>query len=155
VEGSGFFVANMPTAVMNLRLIGAPAWMTYGLQGVISAATLAAVVWVFWRRRDPVLSLCFFVCATFAVTPYAFNYDMVTLGFVTLALLRRSDTEPVDYALMLAVWIVPFATIPMGLAGLPGSFLPILGLTARLFLRLCAGEPSASPAARPLPAAAG
>jgi alpha-1,2-mannosyltransferase len=46
-EGSGFFVANMPTAFMNMRLIGLPAPLTYGFQALISAATLAAVVWVF------------------------------------------------------------------------------------------------------------
>ena len=124
-EGSGFFVANMPTAFMNLRLIGMPASLTYAVQAVVSAATLAAVVWVFWRRRDPVLSLCFFVCAAFLFTPYAFNYDMVAFGWVMLRLMERSDNEPVDYALMLAVWVIPFATIPLGLAHLPGSFLPI------------------------------
>jgi hypothetical protein len=66
--------------------------------------------------------------------------------------------EKIDYALMLAVWIVPFATIPMGLAGLPGSFAPILALTGRLFSRIRAAErcrTGAAPTARPVLAAAG
>ncbi len=113
-EGSGFFVANMPTAFMNLRLIGAPASVTYAVQAAISAATLAAVVWVFWRPRDPVLSLCFFVSAAFLFTPYAFNYDMVAFGWVMLRLMERSDNEPVDYALMLAVWVTPICHHPAG-----------------------------------------
>jgi hypothetical protein len=150
-QGSGFFLTNMPTAFMNLRLVGMPAPFTYTIQAMISAATLAAVVWVFWRRRDPVLSLCFFVSATFLFTPYAFNYDMVVFGWVILRLMDRSDNEPVDYALMLAVWIVPFATIPMGLASLPGSFLPILALTARLFWRLRVAEQAVPMPAGPLP----
>jgi hypothetical protein len=139
-EGSGFFVANMPTAFMNMRLIGLPAPLTYGLQALISAATLAAVVWVFWRPRDPVLSLAFLVSATFLFTPYAFNYDMVAFGWVMLKLMDRPDNDGLDYALMLAVWVLPFATILIGLAGLPGSFLPILALTGRLAWRFRRAE---------------
>ena len=139
-EGSGFFVANMPTAFMNMRLIGLPAPLTYGLQALISAATLAAVVWVFWRPRDPVLSLAFLVGATFVFTPYAFNYDMVAFGWVMLKLMDRPDNDGLDYALMLAVWVLPFATILIGLAGLPGSFLPILALTGRLVWRIHRAE---------------
>lgn len=139
-EWSGFFVANMPTAFMNMRLIGLPAPLTYTLQALISAATLAAVVWVFWRPRDSVLSLAFLVSATFVFTPYAFNYDMVAFGWVMLKLMERPDNDGLDYALMLAVWVLPFATILIGLAGLPGSFLPILGLTGRLAWRIHRAE---------------
>src|SRR5205085_2340477 len=64
-EGSGFFIANMPTAFMNMRLIGLPAPITYGIQAAISGATLAATIWVFWRPRNPLLSIAFFVSATF------------------------------------------------------------------------------------------
>jgi hypothetical protein len=135
-EGSGFFVANMPTAFMNMRLIGLPAPLTYGLQAMVSAVTLAATIWVFWRPRDCVLSLAFLVSATFLFTPYAFNYDMVAFGWVMLKLMDRPDNDGLDYALMLAVWVLPFATILIGLAGLPGSFLPILALTGRLAWRI-------------------
>jgi len=135
-EGSGFFITNMPTAFMNMRLIGLPASLTYAVQAAISVATLAVTVWVFWRPRDPVLSMDFFVSATFLFTPYAFNYDMVAFGWVMLKLMERSDNEPWDTVLMLAVWALPFATILMGLAHVPGSFLPILGLTARLAWRV-------------------
>jgi hypothetical protein len=139
-QASGFFITNMPTAFMNMRLVGLPLPFTYAVQALVSALTLAAVVWVFWRRRDPVLSLAFFVCATFMFTPYAFNYDMVAFGWVTIRLMDRPDNEPLDYTLLLAVWALPFVTIPMGLAGLPGSFLPILGLAARLAWRMHRAE---------------
>jgi alpha-1,2-mannosyltransferase len=147
-EGSGFFVANMPTAFMNMRLIGMLPAITYALQAAISAATLAATVWVFWRPRDPVLSMAFFVSATFLFTPYAFNYDMVAFGWVMIRLMERSDNGRWDYALLLAVWALPFVTILMGLAYLPGSFLPILALTARLAWRIRA-EASYVPEATP------
>ncbi len=45
-----------------------------------------------------------------------------------------------DYTLLLAVWVLPFAAIPIGLAGLPGSFLPILALAGRLLWRIRRAE---------------
>jgi len=139
-EGSGFFVTNMPTAFMNMRLVGVPAPVTYTVQAALSAAALVGVAWVFWRPRDPVLSLAFFVSATFLFTPYAFNYDMVAFGWVAIKLMDRSDNDTWDYALMLAVWVLPFATILMGIATLPGSCLPILAFAARLLWRVRLAE---------------
>ena len=63
-------------------------------------------------------------------------------GWVTIRLMDRSDTDGWEYALMLTVWALPFVTILMGLAYLPGSFLPILALTARLFWRIRRTEPT-------------
>jgi len=37
-----------------------------------------------------------------------------------------------DYWLILAVWTVPFLTVPLGMADIPGSCLPIAALGARL-----------------------
>jgi hypothetical protein len=139
-EWRGYSITNMPTAFMNLQLIGAPTSLSFAAQAIVSSVTLAAVVWVFWRPRDPVLSLAFFVTATFLVTPYAFNYDMVAFGWVMLKLMDRPDNEGWDYTLMLAVWVLPFVTIPLGLAGIPGSSLPILALTARLAWRIHRAE---------------
>jgi alpha-1,2-mannosyltransferase len=135
-EWRGFSITNMPTVFMNLQLIGLPAPLGYAIQAIVSSVTLAGVVWVFWRPRDSVLSLAFLVSATFLFTPYAFNYDMVVFGWVMLKLMDRPDNDGLDYALMLAVWVLPFATILIGLAGLPGSFLPILALTGRLAWRI-------------------
>jgi alpha-1,2-mannosyltransferase len=157
-QAKGFFIAHMPTAFMNMRLVGLPLPVVYGVQTAISAFTLTAVVWVFWRPRDPVLALCCFLTATFLITPYAFNYDMVVFGWVTLKLLARSDNDAWDYGLMLAVWALPFVTVLMGLAHLPCSFLPILGLMGRLLWRLRRAEQTApgggTMSAQPLPAGA-
>jgi len=74
---------------------------------------------------------------------------MVAFGWVVLKLIDRLDNEPLDYALMLAVWALPFVTILMGLAHLPGSFLPILALTARLAWRIRRAEPTYAPETTP------
>jgi hypothetical protein len=124
---------------MNMRLIGLPLPVVYSVQAAISALTLAAVVWIFWR-----LALCGLLTATFLVTSYAFNYHMVVFGWATLKLLQRSDNDAWDYALMLAVWALPCVTVPMGIGHLPGSFVPILGLMGRLLWRLRRTERTAS-----------
>ena len=87
-------------------------------------------------RRDAVLSKALFVTATFLVTPYAFNYDMVVFSWVIIKLMDRNDNEPLDWVLMLALWATPFLTVPLGIAGLPLSFLPLVALGARLLWRM-------------------
>jgi hypothetical protein len=99
------------------------------------AAAIAGVTWTFWRRRDPALSNALFLTATFVVTPYAFNYDMAVLSFGVITLLNRADNEPLDYWLILGVWTVPFLTVPLGMAGIPVSCLPVAALAARLIWR--------------------
>jgi alpha-1,2-mannosyltransferase len=134
-------MVHMPTAFMNAKVAGLSTEVAGWIQAVVSAATIAAVTWTFWRRRDRDLSNALLVTAIFAVTPYAFNYDMVVFGWVMITLMHRSDNGPWDYWLMLAVWAVPFLTVPMGISIiLPISFLPILAFGIRLLWRLWKAE---------------
>ena len=80
------------------------------------------------------------VTAIFPVTPYAFNYDMVAFGWVMIKLMDRADNDAWDYGLMLAVWALPFLTVPIGMAGLPVAFLPILAFAGRLIWRIWKAE---------------
>ena len=79
--------------------------------GKVATLAVAAVVWTYWRRRDPVLSVALFVTATFLVTPYAFNYDMVVFGWVIALLLQRTDNEPLDHYLYFALWVLPVLVV--------------------------------------------
>src|SRR5262249_9224427 len=74
--------------------------------------------------------------ASFVVTPYLFNYDMIAFSRVIIKLMDRGDNNASDYGLMLAVWAVPFLTVPLGVAGIPISCLPILMLGGGLIWRL-------------------
>lgn len=147
------YMVHMPTAYMNARVAGLSTPAALAIQGVMSAITLAAVVWTYWRRRDPVLSQSLFLTAAFSVTPYAFNYDMCPFGWVILKLMERDDNKAWDYAILLAVWVVPFLTVPMGIALLPLSCVPIFALVGRLVWRMWAKERNAHPTARRLDAA--
>jgi alpha-1,2-mannosyltransferase len=130
------FMTHMPTAFMNARVAGLPLSIAGGIQAVLSLASIIAVGWTFWARRDVDMANAMLVTATFLVTPYAFNYDMVVFGWVILTLMEREDNTTLDYGLMLAIWATPFMTVPLGIAGLPLSCLPLLGFGARLLWRL-------------------
>jgi alpha-1,2-mannosyltransferase len=129
----------MPTVFMNARIAHLPLDIAWGLQIATSIAAVAAVVWTYWRRRDPVLSVALFVTASFLVTPYAFNYDMVVFGWV-VALLRERGGEPLDDRLALAVWTLPVTAMLLGLFGIPGSAAVLAAFAGRLLWRLRAGE---------------
>ena len=149
-EGFAHYMVHMPTAYMNAKVAGLSASVALGLQALISAPTIIAVVWTFWRRRDVDLSNALFVTATFVVTPYAFNYDMVAFGWVMLKLMDRTDNDTTDYGLMLAVWALPFLTVPIGMAGLPLSFLPLFALGGKLVWRIWKSEQAAPAQAAPI-----
>jgi alpha-1,2-mannosyltransferase len=145
VDGFSHYMVHMPTAFMNAKTAGLSLAAATWIQAVVSAATVVAVTWTFWRRRDRDLSNALLVTAIFTVTPYAFNYDMVVFGWVMIMLMDRSDNGPWDYWLMLAVWAVPFLTVPMGISViLPISFLPILAFGIRLLWRLWKAEQNAT-----------
>jgi hypothetical protein len=134
----------MPTVFMNARVAHLPIPVAWTLQAVMSAAAVAAVCWTFWRRRDETLSIALFVTASFLVTPYAFNYDMVVFGWV-IALLRERGGTALDDRLAMLVWTLPVTTL-IGLAGIPGSSLVLAAFAARLLWRLSTvGETAAQP----------
>jgi alpha-1,2-mannosyltransferase len=134
------YMVHMPTAFMNAKAAHLPLSVAISAQALVSAAAVMAVVWTFWRRREADLSNALFVTATFLATPYAFNYDMVAFGWVAIKLIDRTDNDAWDYGLLLAVWAVPFLTVPIGMAGLPLSFLPMLALGGKLLWRIRRAE---------------
>ena len=134
------FMTHMPTAFMNARVAGLSLPIAALWQSLLSLASIIAVIWTFRRDRDADLSNAVLVTATFLVTPYAFNYDMVVFGWVMIKLMDRSDNTAWDYAFMLAVWAVPFLTVPLGIAGLPVSVLPILAFGARVLWRMASSQ---------------
>lgn len=150
LHGAGLFVLMMPTVFMNARAASLPLEVGWVAQGIVSAATVAMVAWAYWKPRDPVLSLALLVTASFVVTPYVFNYDMVIFGWLFARLIARGGNTACDYVLMLAVWTLPVTTIGLGLFGVPGSALVLIAFAGRLAWRLrgtAQGAASGVPAA--------
>jgi hypothetical protein len=127
----------VPSALYAMFRIGLPLEAAWAAQIGVSAAALAAVVWTFARRRDPVLSNALLIAAIFLVTPYSFCYDMVVLVWPLALLRQRADNAPIDHVLILAVWVLPVAMMIIGLAlGIPLAILVLPAFAARLVWRL-------------------
>jgi alpha-1,2-mannosyltransferase len=144
IDAGKFGWVAVASPFVDAQRIGISADAAWIIQALASCSAFAMVVWTFWRKRDPVLSLALFVTATFLFTPYIFNYDMVVLGFVAARLRERTDNTLADHVLVLAVWILPLAMLPLGLAGIPIASLVLPALAGRLIWRLRRGEMPAS-----------
>lgn len=135
------------SAFVNARLIGLSDDWAWAVQVISSCCALAAVVWTFWRRRDPVLSQALFVTATFLFSPWMLNYDMVVFGWVIALLRAREDETYADHALSLAVWTLPVLMFPFGFSHLPIALVVLPLFAVRLVWRLARGGRSlAAPA---------
>lgn len=135
-HGGGAMLLMMPTALMNARIAGLPLDWAWAVQSVISIAAIAAVIWTFGQRRDPTLSIALFVTASFLVTPYAFNYDMVVFGWVLAQLRGNHGTGTFDDRLAMTVWTLPVTTMLLGLAHIPVSCLALAAFAGRLIWRM-------------------
>lgn len=137
--GSGLLLLQIPSAFYAGRLIGLPIRIDWIIQGLVSAAALAAVVWTYWRPRDPVLSTALLVTAIFLFSPYTLHYDFVILAWVLALLRQRSDFSPHDHAMILIVWALPVTMMIVALARIPLGFL-VLCAAAIWLLRLLAAD---------------
>jgi alpha-1,2-mannosyltransferase len=154
-NGAGLLFLQIPSAFYAGRLVGLPLPVDWAIQMVVSVAALAAVVWTYWRPRDPVLSTALLVTATFLFSPYTLNYDMVTLAWVAALLRQRAELAPRDHALILAVWTLPVTMMVVGLARIPFGFLVLAAFAGWLLWRLSrAGAAVSITPAEPVPAPA-
>ncbi|MGA8611613.1 MAG: glycosyltransferase family 87 protein [Xanthobacteraceae bacterium] len=139
-HAGGVLFTSVSSIYFGARLIHLPPGVDWALQGITSALALAAVVWTYWRRRDPILSLALFVTATFLFTPYILNYDMAVLAFV-IALMRGSDGNTVaDHWLMIAVWTLPVTMMIAAAGFVPLAPIILIAFACRLVWRLAQSD---------------
>jgi len=138
--GNGLLLLQISSAFYAGRLVGLPLGVAWAAQALVSAVVLAAVVWTFWRRRDPTLSMALLVAAIFLFTPYSLNYDMVVLGWVLALLRQREGNEPLDHYLIMAVWTLPVTMMGAGLAHIPLALVVLSAFAARLVWQMARSE---------------
>ncbi len=139
-HGNGMLFLQIPSTFYAVRLVGLPVPLAWVLQAIVSAVAVAAVIWTFRRRRDPVLSMALLVAAIFLVTPYSLNYDMVVLGWVLALLRQRQGNEPIDHYLIIAVWTLPLTMMLAGLIHIPLAMPVLAAFAARLVWQLARSE---------------
>jgi alpha-1,2-mannosyltransferase len=134
--GGGVLYAVVSSVFFSGRMLDLPLEFDWAAQWSVSALAFLAVVWTFWKRRDPALSLALFVTATFLFTPYILNYDMVAFGFVVAHLRERPDNTMGDHYLMIAVWSLPVTMMLATVIWLPLAPIVLITFAGRLLWRL-------------------
>jgi alpha-1,2-mannosyltransferase len=150
-NGGGLLYVMVSSVYYGIRLMHLPDSLAWVLQWITSAIAFAAFLWTFWKRRDRTLQFAMLVTATFLVTPYILNYDMVVFGFVVALLLQRDDSTAADRWLLLAVWTLPAVMMLAGLFWIPYAPVVLIAFAGRLIWRLAHGDRRDG---EPLPAAA-
>lgn len=136
LDAGGLNWPMVASAFVNAYRLGLSVDVAWAVQAVTSCCAVAMVVWTFWRRRDPELSLALFVTATFLFSPWMLNYDMVVFGWVVTLLRKRPDNTVADHALALAVWTLPLAMMALGAWRIPTAMLVLPAFAGRLIWRL-------------------
>jgi alpha-1,2-mannosyltransferase len=139
-HGGGLLFAMVSSVLFGARLLSLPIGVAWGLQWFVAALALAAVVWTYWKRRDPALSLALLVTATFLFTPYILNYDMVVFGFVVALLRERADNTKADHCLLIAVWTLPVTMMIAAVGWVPLAPIVLIAFASRLVWRLARSD---------------
>jgi len=139
-NAGGLMFSLVSSLFFGARLIHLPLGVAWAIQYAGSTFAVAAVVWTYWKRRDPNLSLALFVTATFLFTPYILNYDMVMFGFVVALLRDRPDNTMRDHWLLLAVWSLPVTMMFAGAIWIPLAPVVLVMFACWLLRRLAQGE---------------
>jgi alpha-1,2-mannosyltransferase len=135
-HGSGLLRAIVSSVFYGGRMLFLPLRVDWILQGIASAFAVVAVVWTYWKRRDPSLSLALLVTATFIFTPYILNYDMVMFGFVVALLRDRPDNTKRDHQLLIAIWSLPVTMMISALIFFPLAPVVLIAFAVRTLWHL-------------------
>jgi hypothetical protein len=93
-----------------VRLLGGPVPLAYAVQAAATAATIAALVWLWRSRADSRLKAAALLVACLLATPYGLDYDMVVLA-PALAFAISFGVEkgfgPFEKSGLAIVWVAP------------------------------------------------
>ncbi len=108
--GERFYWTKIPSVFVMVRSLGGAASLAYAVHAA-AAAVAAWVVWRVWRASgDWMLRGAALMTATFFISPYDYNYDLVWLAFpiAWLALVaQREGWRALDREILLAVALWP------------------------------------------------
>lgn len=85
------FWHRMPTVFSGARLAGLDITAAYGMQIVSSVGAAILVAWIWRRGTIPALRGAALIVAVFLATPYAWDYDMISLTFAATWLVAEGQ----------------------------------------------------------------
>jgi len=137
-----------------VRMWGGGVTLAYAVQGAVSVAIVAALVWL-WRSRVPFAwQAAGLLVGTLLATPYSLDYDLMLLAPAIAFLAADGMTRgfaPWEKTLLAALWIVPLVTRSVAQAVLIPLAVPALLLAFVFLLRCAADAPQRHGVLRPAP----
>jgi hypothetical protein len=120
---------HMTTLLAAARIVGLPPAVSSAIQ--IAGSLLAvATVWVaFSRKGQSDARVAVLATATFLVSPYTLNYDLLLLmpaAVMTFRQAMRTGFYPLERLLLMVLWLIPFFGMVLNRLGLPLMPLVIL-----------------------------
>ena len=131
------------------RSLGASLPLAYGAQFAVTAAVVATLALMAWRRADARLLAALTATGALLATPYCLDYDMTILG-IAVAFAAAHGAEkgfvPYEKSLLALVWFVPLAARgAMMTTGLPIGVLVMAAFFAFTARRALADSPDILP----------
>ena len=129
----------MTTPLAMAHMVGLPPFIGGAIQLIVSALAVA-VVWIAFRRHPAGdARIAVLATATFLVSPYTLNYDLLLLMPAVVALFRLGAARgfyPFERLVYLALWLLPALGWSLNRLGLPVMPLVILLFGAIAWARL-------------------
>ncbi|MGQ0584308.1 MAG: glycosyltransferase family 87 protein [Reyranella sp.] len=113
---------HMTTLVAAARIIGLSPGIAGAIQLVGAAVAVAAVWFAFRRYRSSDARIAVLATATFLVSPYTLNYDLLLLMPAAVALFRRGAAlgfYPLERLVYFVLWLMPTAGMVLNRLDLP------------------------------------
>jgi hypothetical protein len=137
----------MTTLLAAVRIVGLPSPLGNALQ-VASALLAIAVVWFAFRHHESSAPrTAVLVTATFLISPYTLNYDLLLLMPAVVLLFQQAVARkflPLERVTYFLLWLIPTLGWVLNQLGLPITPLVILAFGVVAWMRLTAA-PARSP----------
>lgn len=120
---------HMTTLLAAARILGLPPGLAGAIQFAGAAVAVVAVWIAFRRHRSGEARTAVLITATFLVSPYTLNYDLLLLMPAAVALFRRGIAlgfYPLERLLYLILWLMPTGGMILNRLDLPIMPLVIL-----------------------------
>ena len=131
-----------------VRVLGGPAWLAYGTQGLAALLAAGIVAWLWARDKPPALRFAGLAAGMPLAAPVVLFYDLMPLAIAIAWLLveiRQTGTRPWEKTGFAAVWLIAGLAMPIAyLAHVPlGPLAPalVLGFVVARAARLSPSQP--------------
>ncbi len=118
---------HMTTLLAAARIVGLPPALSSALQIAGALLAIAAVWFAFGRKGQSDARLAVLATATFLVSPYTLNYDLLLLMPAAVMMFRRAVREgffPLERVVLSLLWLIP--TFGMILNRLDLPLMPVI-----------------------------